>query len=56
MIEKLHHALFIDDDILFFDESSGNVTFSSNEMGMPFKKVIRKELMPVAWHPTRWWG
>ena len=20
-----------------------------------FKKEISKELMPVAWHPTRWW-
>ena len=20
------------------------------------KKVIRKELMPVAWHPTKWWS
>ena len=21
-----------------------------------FKKDKSKELMPVAWHPTRWWG
>ena len=21
----------------------------------PFKKDIGKELMPAAWHPTRWW-
>ena len=20
-----------------------------------FKKDIRKELIPVAWHPARWW-
>ena len=20
------------------------------------KNVIRKELMPVAWHPTKWWN
>ena len=34
MIEKFHNALFIDDDILFFDEDSENVTFSSTEAGM----------------------
>ena len=27
MIKKLYNALFADDDILFFDEGSGNVTF-----------------------------
>ena len=21
-----------------------------------FKKDITKELIPVIWHPTRWWG
>ena len=28
------NALFADDDILFFDEDSGNVTFSSDELGI----------------------
>ena len=34
MIKKLHNALFTDDNILFFDEDSGNVTFSSDEIGI----------------------
>ena len=34
MIKKLYNALFADDDILFFDEDSGIVTFSSTEMGI----------------------
>ena len=34
MIKKLHNALFTDDDLLFFDEDSGNVPFSSDEMGI----------------------
>ena len=94
MIKKLHNALLADDDILFFDEDSGNVIFSSDEMGIfsvdfnninldnvnfdkddpktiihvrlitwynrlkqrkSFKTDMSKELMPVAWHPTRWW-
>ena len=32
MIKKLYNTLFRDDDILFFDKVSGNVTFSSDEM------------------------
>ena len=34
MIKKLYNALFADDDILFFDEDSGNDTFSSDEIGI----------------------
>ena len=34
MIKKLYNALFSDIDILFFDEDSANVTFSSEEMGI----------------------
>ena len=34
MIAKLYNALFTDDDILFFDKDSGNVTLSSDEMGI----------------------
>ena len=34
MIEKLHNALFTDDDILFFDEDSGNARFFGDEMGI----------------------
>ena len=33
MIKKLHTALFGDDNILFFDEDSGNIKFSSDKMG-----------------------
>ena len=32
MIKKLYNVLFKDDDILFFDKDSGNVTFSSGEV------------------------
>ena len=34
MIKKRYNALFSDDDILFFDGDSGNVTFSSDEMSI----------------------
>ena len=32
MIKTFHNALFTDNDILFYDQDSGNVTFSSDEM------------------------
>ena len=32
IIKKLHNALFEEDDTLFFDEDSGRVTFSSDEI------------------------
>ena len=34
IIKNLHNALFTDNDILFFAEDSGNVTFSSDEIGI----------------------
>ena len=34
MIKKLHSTLFSDDDILFFDEESVNVTFFSDDIGI----------------------
>ena len=34
MITKLFHALLTDNNIPFFDEDSGNVTFSSDELGI----------------------
>ena len=34
MIKKLYTALFADNGLLFFDEDSGDVTFSCNEMGI----------------------
>ena len=96
MLEKFHDTLFVNDDILFFDEDFCKVTFFANEMGIlsvyldktnlndddnfyeddpettinvrlltwcnkfenckTFKKCINKELMPVAYHLTRWWN
>ena len=32
LIKKLYTALFADDNILFFDEYSGNFTFATDEM------------------------
>ena len=32
MMEKLFPALYADDNILYFNENSGNILFSSNEM------------------------
>ena len=34
MIKKFHSTLFLDDDILFFDEESVNVTFFSDDIGI----------------------
>ena len=34
MIKKLYNTVFADDDILFFVEDSGNVSFLSDEMGI----------------------
>ena len=34
MIKELCTALYADDDLLFFDEDSGNVTFFCSEMGI----------------------
>ena len=34
IIQKIYNTLFENDNILFFDEDSGNVTFSSDEMGI----------------------
>ena len=34
IIKKLQNALFTDDNRLFFDEDSGNVTFSSDKIGI----------------------
>ena len=34
MIKKLYNVLFTDDNILFFDKGSGNVTFPSDDMSI----------------------
>ena len=94
MIKKLYIALYIDENILQFNEDSGNVKFSCNEMSIlnvdlninldsnvdeddrdaiiliriqvwhiKFekckelkKKKINEELIPIVWHPKRWWN
>ena len=90
MIEKLFTALYSDENILYLNEDSGNVTFCFNERGIlsvnlnkinlddinydkkdlirllawhikfekckELKKMLSEELMPIAWHPNRWWN
>ena len=34
IIKKLHITLFTVDDVLFFDDDSSNVSFSSDDMGI----------------------
>ena len=34
MIKELYTALYADENILYFNEDSGNVVFSCNEMGI----------------------
>ena len=86
--------MYADEDVLYFNEDSGNVVFSCNEMGIlnidlnnincdnnfyedqpdtiiligllawhikfkkrkELKKKISDELIPLAWHPKRWWN
>ena len=50
MIKKLFTILYIDDNILYFNEDSGNVVFSCNEMDIhnidlmvEFSFVTRRE-------------
>ena len=45
MIKNLHNALFLNDDILFFDEDSGNALFSSDEM-----HILRVDLNNINLH------
>ena len=95
MVKKLFTALYVDENILYFNQDSGNVVFNSNEMVIlnidlncnnlhddnfdeddsgtiihvrllawhtnfgkrkALKKELNEELIPVAWHPNRWWG
>ena len=41
---KLHSQLFLEEEM--YDELAKRKAL---------KKDISEELMPVAWHPTRWW-
>ena len=94
IIKDLFTPLYADENILYFNEDSGNVVFSCNEMGIfnvdlnntnldnnidedypdtvihirllawhirfekckAYKKMISEELIPIAWHPKRWWN
>ena len=47
IIKKLYIALFPDDYILFFEEDSGNVTFSSNEICI---LSVDFNINLLAWH------
>ena len=93
MIKKHFIALYVDENILYFNEDSGDV-FDCNEMGIlntdinntsldnyfdeddldniilirilawhikfkkrkALKKTLNEELMPIVWHPNRWWN
>ena len=86
--------MYADENILHFDEDSGNVVFNCNGMGIlnvdlnninldnnfdgddldtvilirllaehikfekrkTLTKRLNEELMPIAWHPRRWWN
>ena len=39
MIKNLYGALFAEGEILFFNEYSGNVTFTTDAMGIPCVKL-----------------
>ena len=93
MITKLFTALYAAEDVLYFNEGSGDILFDCSGMGIlnidlnnislddnfdeddpdtvifirllawhikfrickELKKELRKELMPVAWHPDKRW-
>ena len=40
IIKKLYGALYVDENILYFNEDSGNAVFSSNEMGNSAEKFL----------------
>ena len=44
MIKNLYAAIFADDNILFFDEYSGNATFTTDEMGILCANINTKHL------------
>ena len=91
MIKILFTALYTEENILYFNEDSGNVVFICIVMGIlnrdlnninldntnyheddpdtiivrlftwhikfeKHKKDLSEDLMPIAWHPKRWWN
>ena len=51
-------------DFVDFDEDNSDIIIhvrllawhNKSEKRKAFKKDICKELMPIAWHPTKWWN
>ena len=72
MIKRLFTDLYADENVLYFNEISGNVVFICNGMSIlnvdfnninldntkrkELKKELNEELMPIAWHPKKWWN
>ena len=72
MIKRLFTDLYADENVLYFNEISGNVVFICNGMSIlnvdlnninldntkrkELKKELNEELMPKAWHPKKWWN
>ena len=58
MIKKLDDAVFSNDDIVFVNEYSGNVTFSSDKIGILSVDLTDINLDNVNFdnngHPLRW--
>ena len=55
MLEKLDVAVFSNDDITFANNiDSNNVILFSHDICEVYEKNISEELIPAAWHPTRW--
>ena len=54
MLEQLHDAFLVNDDILSFDEDFGKVTFFANEMGILGVDLDNPETIIhvrlLAWH------
>ena len=43
------------DDIEYYDDDELNKWHNGYKKRKARRAKIRKELMPIAWHPSRWW-
>lgn len=50
IMKNVYHVLFADDDILFFDEDSDNIPFSSDELG-----ILRVDLNNISLDDTNFY-
>ena len=50
IMKNIYHALFADDDILFSDEDSDNIPFSSDELG-----ILREDLNNISIDDTNFY-